>query len=920
MPETSALPDWVSWLVVLVAIVLGLWLLRLVLVLLNLLRHLLQRPAYRKVDEGSCPPWVLEGLQPVIAELQEQGFELQGWLGVRRLFAVARDEVVRALLRAPDGVTWCTVGFADLPDPLHLFHVVFTSFLDDGTALFTVNGTRHTVVGEIPDVRLEDPMALDATAQWQHHARTLAAMPERRAQRADSVDALLGALLRAENRYLDEMLKRGWLVPATQPDRFRFSLVAASAGAWRILRGQGALTKLRQQRAAALRARTQAPLRVPVEEEAGAFADIEVIRHTPSPRSFWLALFGSSLILFMLAATRWLDPNLVWMVAAAVLLHELGHYSAMRAFDYNNTAIFFVPFFGAATSGSKRDAPLWQELLVLLAGPVPGLVLAAAVLGLHRPEAGSSLHELLSILIVLNLFNLLPIFPLDGGRVVHRLLFAHNRVLDAGFKLLAAGAFLGLGLASNDGLMIALGVFVVIGIPTSLRLAGLQRRLGRRRQDDGEASLTPRLVFEVMQEAGQGSMPFAVRVQQARALLEQGGGRERPGCLPALGWLLVYGLSVLGAGALLLWLFLGSGAGSSTPSSSIPALDTPPVAIACPADAEVAWGFWRHRPVEEAVSRSTVHLWMIAGFDSAAVAEAGGRAMTAEAPPRGLLRFENLLLWQRNEAPGPTDLPLGLLEPGLESLGARVMTQSVSDDEGSLVELRCTPRSAAQREQLVRELQDHFAGPPGGFLRPPWWPREGQETLPRAQQDARRAYRELNEATTAALMESTTGLTSWRGTVSLCLASDDAARQEQMLQWMEEHRQRRLRAAEQYLQAHQDEPGFDAGTVEIYMRALRVPPGDVGAQQQLQRELAERMGALALVTTGEGPPQPAAEAMARLIWAMPVDTEGGTLRLTALSMANPQAALPSLLSYLCARGCHDLDLRHSGDALQGEDP
>ena len=60
----------------------------------------------------------------------------------------------------------------------------------------------------------------------------------------------------------------------------------------------------------------------------------------------------------------------------------------MRWFDYRDTTIFFIPFLGAAATGRKDKPTLGEEMIILLAGPMPGLFLGA-LLG-FIPEVRSS--------------------------------------------------------------------------------------------------------------------------------------------------------------------------------------------------------------------------------------------------------------------------------------------------------------------------------------------------------------------------------------------------------------------------------------------------------------------------------------------------------------------------------------------------
>ena len=110
-----------------------------------------------------------------------------------------------------------------------------------------------------------------------------------------------------------------------------------------------------------------------------------------------------------------------WLFALGFVLlmfvHEMGHAIAMRAEGIPAGAPVFIPFVGAfiAMHGQPRDAAV--EARVAMAGPVVGSLAAWAVLG-----AGLALEQRLLLAlghtaVLLNLFNLVPVPPLDGGRI-----------------------------------------------------------------------------------------------------------------------------------------------------------------------------------------------------------------------------------------------------------------------------------------------------------------------------------------------------------------------------------------------------------------------------------------------------------------------------------------------------------------------
>jgi Zn-dependent protease len=165
--------------------------------------------------------------------------------------------------------------------------------------------------------------------------------------------------------------------------------------------------------------------------------------------------------------------------AVAIVLHELGHWVAMRIFGYRDLRVFFIPFLGAIASGRAVGTSGWRRGLVLLAGPLPGLMLAwgiAMVLGSQLLQDEWWLG-LVGMLFTLNAFNLLPLVPLDGGQLVRQVLFARHPIFETAFAVLTGIGLAALGLARHAWALVLFSAFVVFLSLTGHKLAVAARRV-----------------------------------------------------------------------------------------------------------------------------------------------------------------------------------------------------------------------------------------------------------------------------------------------------------------------------------------------------------------------------------------------------------------------------------------------------------
>jgi len=124
-------------------------------------------------------------------------------------------------------------------------------------------------------------------------------------------------------------------------------------------------------------------------------------------------------MLVSIAAYAWIWglPFAVGFVAL-IFVHELGHVVELRRQGVPASAPLFIPFLGAVIGMKQLPDDAWKEARVALAGPILGSVGAAAFLVAAEVSGSDLLMALAFVGFFLNLFNLIPIVPLDGGRAV----------------------------------------------------------------------------------------------------------------------------------------------------------------------------------------------------------------------------------------------------------------------------------------------------------------------------------------------------------------------------------------------------------------------------------------------------------------------------------------------------------------------
>ncbi|MDR3637400.1 MAG: hypothetical protein P4L84_26585 [Isosphaeraceae bacterium] len=217
----------------------------------------------------------------------------------------------------------------------------------------------------------------------------------------------------------------------------------------------------------------------PSEEALYQAARSELLAPTAQQRN-GLALLGLSLAAFVIFQGE-NSVKTVAILIGVIFFHELGHWAGMRWFGYNDLKMFFIPFFGGAVSGKKEGAPLWQQSIVLLLGPLPGIVIGCGLLWSNLALRSPLALSIGAWLVGINAFNLLPLVPLDGGRLLNLLVFSRHRVLEAFFLAATSLGLIGLGaLLGGTKLLMGIGLVGLLVTPAQYRAARASLALRRR--------------------------------------------------------------------------------------------------------------------------------------------------------------------------------------------------------------------------------------------------------------------------------------------------------------------------------------------------------------------------------------------------------------------------------------------------------
>ncbi|MBK8043009.1 MAG: M50 family metallopeptidase [Haliscomenobacter sp.] len=149
--------------------------------------------------------------------------------------------------------------------------------------------------------------------------------------------------------------------------------------------------------------------------------------------TFILLLAWMGISLFNAGKEGWNYFGLVLLLFVCVLLHEFGHALVGQRFGVKTDRITLLPIGGVASMERMPEKP-WQEFWIAIAGPLVNLFLAACI-GIYFVASGQEVEglnavsslsgnfasDLLAVNLTLFAFNLIPAFPMDGGRILRAL-------------------------------------------------------------------------------------------------------------------------------------------------------------------------------------------------------------------------------------------------------------------------------------------------------------------------------------------------------------------------------------------------------------------------------------------------------------------------------------------------------------------
>jgi tetratricopeptide (TPR) repeat protein/Zn-dependent protease len=409
-------------------------------------------------DPADVPEHIGNLLTIPIERLQLLGFRDCGYLQVESSLRV--HPLVRwvRLLSDADGCHFVSVSLRYPVNPRDPFSIDFYTWFNDGHLLLTLDRQAHATIDCFINTTVRDNRIHNLEGRWHYHQQQSELLSHQR-----EISTRLDLTKFADNffahwrEYIDYGIAKKVFLHTSEPSEFKLGFREAMRATDRLIRTAPKPQPLKES--------IVLPPQI-LNDNAKMLSGSHL---RPFDRQTKLVLFGISIIAFYLIAIPTMGWEFGLQLLVIIFIHELGHLLAMQLFGYNNTSMLMIPLIGGVASGKKDDATLAQKFWVYILGPLPGIILGVTIAIYTKSNTSLTwLHVSALIAIGINLLNLLPIYPLDGGRIVNLLLRPYP-YLGFVFKLICAVFSILFGL--GQPLFLGIGIAIVMTLPTELRTA-----------------------------------------------------------------------------------------------------------------------------------------------------------------------------------------------------------------------------------------------------------------------------------------------------------------------------------------------------------------------------------------------------------------------------------------------------------------
>jgi membrane-associated protease RseP (regulator of RpoE activity) len=180
--------------------------------------------------------------------------------------------------------------------------------------------------------------------------------------------------------------------------------------------------------------------------------------------------------------------------------------------------------FGAATLGNKADVNALQKAVVFLSGPALGLIAGTICLVVGLRSEIDPLVFCGTFFLILNYIILIPVVPLDGGRLFEAALFSRAPVMKSVFLVISLLTMALAAILLKDPILIFFSIFMVIGARTQILInsahSEIKKQIKNRQLRPDKESILPE-IFRLLKKKAFARLPFAKKYEVSKSLVSE---------------------------------------------------------------------------------------------------------------------------------------------------------------------------------------------------------------------------------------------------------------------------------------------------------------------------------------------------------------------------------------------------------------
>ena len=479
---------------------------------------------YLVKNTATVPKYLREFFSDHTQKLIDMGFRFCRYLEIET--TVAEDKCLALLFYNQEWHTYALAKFSEFYNSYNPIDFTFKTFFSDGVLLLTINGSHNSVIGKLPATILQEPTVTTVEQQWEIHQNQLILLAKNQPPKILSPKSFIEAIASHEAAYINNLYFNKKIIKQPQVDLFNLTLKTAWQSAWQSQNKtqiKDIFLNLKIERETGVKSQ---PIIIPTELEVDLFKKWQKTEDNAGNHYHFLlkiSILLASFLLFILATKFYLDRSSLWLLVGILFFHELGHLMTMKIYKYRNTSIFFLPFFGAAVSGKKDNATLTQQVIVLLSGAVPGIVLGLFLILIipHYLYTIPNSSLIINWLIGINCLNLLPVLPLDGGKIVNLLLFSTYAYGEVIFKIFTVILLTIATILLKEPILITIVILLIISIPQNWKIAKILNHLPALSKSEYQINKQLSGIFKAIALADYQNLSFDSKYRLVKEILQR---------------------------------------------------------------------------------------------------------------------------------------------------------------------------------------------------------------------------------------------------------------------------------------------------------------------------------------------------------------------------------------------------------------